>query len=341
MQTSDCSVVRSGAPRSVTGKFLWKAAAAGAVLALIVLAVLAINDWKGRESVPGEVPVHQGAAAPAGRPEKGIILFQSRVDDGLWQVFSLDLATGVRSRLTRSQADDFYPSASADGSWIVFESTRDGKAAVWRMRSDGSQAERLTDGKYECSAPCWGHGDTSVLYNSSRSGPYQIYALDLGTRQERQITDSIWSSILPHFRPDGSAIVFSRSKLGWDVYRMNPDGSGATALTGKGGNCRPDWAPDGMRIAYVSDVADGKGDVWVMNANGGGKKRITPGDDSYDYNPAWSPDGRWIVYETATGSKRGPWSLAIIPAEGGTPILLSPPGADDRYPDWAPDKDGR
>ncbi|MCX6557350.1 MAG: hypothetical protein NTW95_07990 [Candidatus Aminicenantes bacterium] len=81
------------------------------------------------------------------------------------------------------------------------------------------------------------------------------------------------------------------------------------------------------------------GDVWIMDADGRNKMRVTCSDDSHDYNPAWSPDGRWIVYETTKGSKNGPWSLAVIPATGGTPALLTPPGADDRYPDWAPDKE--
>lgn len=310
-------------------------------LALIVLALLAYNDWKGREGGSEAVLPMRNSPSTAGRPEKGLILFQSRVEDGLWQIFALDLATGARTRLARSSADDYFPNASPDGSWIVFESTRDGNPAVWRMRADGSSQERLTNPNDRCTAPNWGSDGSTVLYNSPREGREQIYLLDLNTRQERRITDSMWPSILPTVSPDGAAIVFSRNKLGWDVYRMNPDGSGATALTGKGGNCRPDWSPDGKRIAYVSDVADGRGDVWIMDADGGNKVRLTPGDDSYDYNPAWSPDGGWIVYETAVGSKRGPWSLAIIPAVGGAPIVLSPPGADDRYPDWAPGGEGR
>ena len=319
-------------------KALLKLAAAALVLAVIVLGGFATAGWMHRGG--GSKPAKPVFLAPAKIPEQGIILFQSRIDKR-WQIFSLDLSSGARTRLTRSAADDIYPSASADGSWIVFESTRDGSAAVWRMRFDGTGPERLTDAKHECQAPCWGSGDSSVLYSSPRWGRNQIFALELNTRQERQLTNSFWPSILPAVSPDGSAIAFSRNKLGWDVYRMNPDGSGITALTSEDGNCRPDWSPDGKRIAYVSGAADGKGDVWIMNADGGNKVRLTLGDDSYDYNPAWSPDGRWIVYETTKGSKRNPWSLALIPSGGGTPVLLTPPGADDRYPDWAPGKDGR
>lgn len=324
--------------KSVTRKAFWKVVAAGSILAVIVLGGLAAANW--RQRVAGAIPLRQVPAAPAANPGRGIIVFQSRVD-GLWQIFSLDLSSRARTRLTRSPADDMTPSVSPDGAWIVFQSSRSGSAAVWRMRADGTAAEQLTDAGLECFDPCWGRESASILYSSRRSGSDNIFVLDLATRRERQITDSFWSSILPSISADGSLIVFARNKLGWDVFRMNADGSGVKALTAMGGNCRPDWSPDGKRIAFVSDVADGKGDVWTMDADGRNKTRVTVGDESYDYNPAWSPDGQWIVFETTKGSKKGPWSLAVIAAGGGTPTLLTPPGFDDRYPDWAPEKDGQ
>lgn len=323
----------------VKGK--WKTALAGVVLAMIVLGALVAAGWMPRKSSTADTPPLHGPMVAGERPKQGLILFQSRVDDGLWQIFSLDLASGARTRLTRSPADDVTPSVSPDGAWIAFQSTRSGFAAVWRMHADGTGAERLTGAGIDCFDPCWGKGGSSIIYGSNRSGRENIFALELATRRERQLTDSFWRSILPSVSPDGTRIVFARGKLGWDVYRMNADGSEVRVLTTKGGNCRPDWSPDGKRIAYVSDVADGMGDVWTMDADGNNKIRVTHGDDSYDYNPAWSPDGRWIVYETTKGSKNNPWSLAIIPARGGTPVILTPPGADDRMPDWAPEKGGQ
>jgi len=322
------------------GKFAWKAITAAVVLAVIVLGGFAIAGRLGGKDGPANATALLGPAVPAEKPEKGIIVFQSR-SDGFWQIFSLDLSSGARKRLTRSQADDITPSVSQDGSWILFQSSRSGSADVWRMRADGTGVERMTEAEIDCFDPCWGGGGSFILYSSRRSGRDNIFALDLGTRRERQLTDSFWSSILPSITVDDSAIVFARSKLGWDVYRMDGDGSNVVALTDKGGNCRPDWSPDGKRIAYVSDVADGKGDVWTMDADGGNKVRVTPGDDSFDYNPAWSPCGRWLVYETTKGSKENPWSLAVIPVNGGTPFLLTPPEANDRFPDWAPAKDGQ
>jgi Tol biopolymer transport system component len=331
-------VNKGGIMLSVKKKIVWKAATAGAILLGIVLVGLAATGWMHRGVDLTPAPAKHSPVTPLAKPGRGIIFFQSRVE-GIWQIFSLDLSSGARTRLTRSPADAASPSASPDGAWIIFNSARGGSPAVWRMRVDGTRAEQLTDGRHECLGPCWGSEGSSIFYSSRQSGHGEIFTLDLTTRTERQLTDSIWRSILPAVSPDGSAIAFTRNKLGWDVYRMKSDGSGVTALTSKGGNCRPDWSPDGKLIAFVSDVADGRGDVWTMDANGGNKVRVTLADDSYDYNPAWSPDGRWIVYETTKGSKRGPWSLAIIPAGGGTPFLLTPSGADDRFPDWAPGKD--
>lgn len=340
MRTSVSTISVRESPAAGAGKFAWTAALAVVVLAALLLGGLAALGGRNRGGRPAGLRPLSPVPGPAAKPGQGTIVFQSRVA-GAWQIFSLDLATGSRNRLTRSATDDVHPSVSPDGAWIAFGSARSGSAAVWRMRPDGTAAERLTEAGRECHDPCWTADGTSVLYSSRRSGRENIFALELATRRERQISSGFWRSILPSVSPDGSAIAFARNKLGWDVYRMNADGSGVVALTAKGGNCRPDWSPDGRRIAYVSDVGDGKGDVWTMDAAGKDKRRVTFADDSYDYNPAWSPDGRWIVYETTTGSKRNRWSLAVIPAHGGTPLLLTPAGSDDRYPDWAPERRGR
>ncbi len=268
-------------------------------------------------------------------PARGRILFQSQVD-GRWQIFVLNLAGGARTRLTRSAADDTYPNFSPAGDWIVFESTRGGAPAIWRMRPDGSAVEELTRKGKECRSPCWGQGGAAIAYDCKKGFRDEIFALDIATRREKRLTNSVWRSILPHWSPDGSSIVFTRNELGWDVFRMKADGSGVLALTSKGGNCRPDWSPDGKRIAYVSDVGDGKGDIWTMDPDGGNKFRLTLDSNTYDYNASWSPDGAWIVYESTTDKRRGPWRLMAIPAAGGEPVRLSPEGVSDRFPDWGP-----
>ena len=117
---------------------------AGLVLAVIILGGLVAVGLLRRGNSPAHVPAKHGPAVAAAKPEMGTIIFQSRVD-GFWQIFSLDLSSGVRTRLTRSAADDITPSVSPDGSWVLFQSSRSGSADVWRMRADGTAVEQLTD----------------------------------------------------------------------------------------------------------------------------------------------------------------------------------------------------
>jgi TolB protein len=302
------------------------------LVAFVALVALACES----RSAGGGTPAQSSSPRAIPASLQGRIVFQSRVE-GRWQIVLLDLANGSRKQLTHSAGDNNHPSFSPGGDWVAFESTRHGgEPAIYRMRSDGSDTERLTRGADPCHSPCWRPDGAAVAYDSPRGRGYEIYGLDIVTGREWQITRSLWRSILPHWSPDGSLIAFTRNELGWGIYRMNADGSGVKGLATQGGSCRPDWSADGKRIAYVSHVADGKGDVWTMDPDGGNKVRVTLNSESYDYDPAWSPDGRWIVYQSTTDKKRGPWRLHAVPASGGEPVLLSPDGVDDRFPDWAP-----
>ncbi|HVB63848.1 MAG TPA: protein kinase, partial [Nitrolancea sp.] len=80
-----------------------------------------------------------------------------------------------------------------------------------------------------------------------------------------------------------------------EVYRMNADGSGLTALTQ---NDQDDWEPsvssDEAQVAFVS-TRDGHNQIYVMNADGSNQRRLSndPGSDEF---PLWSPAGPHIVF---------------------------------------------
>jgi dipeptidyl aminopeptidase/acylaminoacyl peptidase len=59
-------------------------------------------------------------------------------------------------------------------------------------------------------------------------------------------------------------------------------------------DCMPRWSPDGRTIAFISD-RDGGDNVWLVNADGTGARRITKEVDNALSSPMWSPDGQYIV----------------------------------------------
>lgn len=99
-------------------------------------------------------------------------------------------------------------------------------------------------------------------------------------------------------------------------FRAKADGKGA----------RPAaefvWSPDSRHLAYLD-----AGDLWVVAADGVGKRKIARGAD----DPQWSPDSGRIAYVHAN-------DLYAVNARGGTPVRYSLDGTDDQVngdPDWA------
>ena len=80
--------------------------------------------------------------------------------------------------------------------------------------------------------------------------------------------------------PDGSKIALDTLSDGnWEVYVVNPDGSGKRNLTRNPGIDRrrgwgAAWSPEGLKIAFAC-VRDGTSEVYVMYADGSGQRRLT------------------------------------------------------------------
>jgi hypothetical protein len=160
-----------------------------------------------------------------------------------------------------------------------------------------------------------------------------------------------------------ATLAFARADaVGGGVYLA----SGRKVLRLRRRGVDPAWSPDGRRLAFVAPGAGGAGDVFVVDADGKHKGRITRTDRVDEASPSWSPDGRHLVVERggrlvvlradAGGGRRlasglaPTWSpggrrlaftdgdnLYLISANGGPPKqVTSAPGAQTA-PAWAPD----
>ena len=98
----------------------------------------------------------------------------------------------------------------------------------------------------------------------------------------------------PYWSPDGKIVFGGRigtPKNGqYQVYVMNPDGSGKRALL-ELEDWSFSWSPDGRMIAFRRH----DGQVYVVNADGSGQRRLTRTRRAGDVR-AWSPDGRRIAF---------------------------------------------
>lgn len=123
------------------------------------------------------------------------------------------------------------------------------------------------------------------------------------------------------------------------IYLTRVDGTAQTRLTVDPG--ADDWgaaaSPDGERIAYRrADPASGASDLYVADIDGSHAARITH-SGRHDTQPAWSPDGRSIVYISSPANTSGDYSLDVVSASGGPVRTLTTGTATLDGPSWSPD----
>jgi len=133
----------------------------------------------------------------------------------------------------------------------------------------------------------------------------------------------------------------------WDVFTMNPDGSGRKQVTHDGGfDAAPSWSPEGNRIVYASDLSDPdrpacevnakcSRDLFVINADGSGQVQLTS-DTGNDWQPDWSPDGLSIVFIKDNGDLFD-GNVYVMSADGTNVMALTDTADGESQPKWSPD----
>ncbi|MBW5486633.1 DUF11 domain-containing protein, partial [Streptomyces bambusae] len=152
----------------------------------------------------------------------------------------------------------------------------------------------------------------------------------------------------PAARGDDLVWVSDRSGQGEGIYRRTGDGPATLLHTRSGWRLAdPVLSPDRQWVAFVSwpnDPGDGlpatryrcddrrgrvgtdaRPGVWVVRTDGTGLRPVAEDADT----PDWSPDGTQLLYTHGPDAFR-------VPAAGGTPVRVSPPGDTARYPVWEP-----
>jgi hypothetical protein len=182
---------------------------------------------------------------------------------------------------------------------IAFASTRGGRGSwpdIYLAASDGSGVTRLALG----TAPTWEPNGRRIAFHRE-ANPYDragIYITSAGGSGVSFLT--VGSS--PAWGPTGR-IAFASA----GIAVIEPDGSGYRRLIGvewasAGNACddpwvapapdQPAWSPDGERIVFALACAGEWSELYVMNADGTGRRLLVP--SRHAYAPAWSPDGTRI-----------------------------------------------
>jgi Tol biopolymer transport system component len=285
--------------------------------------------------------------------------------DGDYDIYVINPDGSGLLQVANSSGTDLYPRWSPDANQIAFASNRDGNVEIYAANLEDSELRNLSDDPAIDDRHSWAPDGTAIAFFSNRD-PFGIYIGRLdgtppfriggGTNPEwapdgsRIVVDGMWAmnsdgtnpakltddlglDYQAAWSPDGYQIAFMReSDSGQDIYVVNADGSGMSALTSTGFSLQeehPKWSPDGTRILF--DVVSGPGGphgVYVMNADGSGAVLLADGRA-----PSWSPNGSRIAFAS---SRDGNNDIYVMNADGSGQTRLTESGASDLDPMWSP-----
>jgi TolB protein len=118
----------------------------------------------------------------------------------------------------------------------------------------------------------------------------------------------------------------------FEIYRINPDGSGLRRLTfHPKADINPVWSPDGQWVEFGSDRS-GRWQIYRMHPDGSNLQPVAHAP-RHGENAVWSPDGQMLVY---VSYQDGNWELYRSHVGGRLPQRLTFHPADDLAPTWSP-----
>jgi Tol biopolymer transport system component len=299
-------------------------------------------------------------AVPAGATHPGAngkLVFERPTADGA-NLFSVATDGSGLTRLTNRKGVEGDASWSPAGSKVVFACAKNperGPAEICVINADGSGFTQLTRHRAFSFAAAWSPDGTKIVYATTKDGEVvRLYVMNSDGSGKQRLTRNRKGTDYsdPQWSPDGATIAFAVLKSG-ETQRAF-DSSIALIDAVDGGNLRrltpprgpdelnPNWSPDGARIAFeVNSLFDvSQSDIWVMNADGSGKQRLTK-TKFYETYPVFSPDGTRIAFagdrdnrNLSTGRLERGFELYTMAADGSDVTRVTDNRRAELFPDW-------
>jgi Tol biopolymer transport system component len=310
------------------------------VLAAVVVAALAASVLL---ALVGSKP------AKAAFPGKNGKIAYSAYDGSHNQIYTIPSGGGKPTKVTKDATDHDAPAFSLDGKTIVYEtvapdaSTTSYNPEIYTVPSGGGKLTQVTTDDTDHEAPTFSPNGKTIAYDAWEGSHFQIYTIPFPSSgaTPTPVTSGPANHTDPAFSPDGTKITYS----GYDgshyqIYTIPFPSSGVptpTPLTNEDTqHSFPDFSPDGNTIVYDAFDNSNNRQLYTIPSNppsGGGTetpKQLT-NDDTVHRDPAFSPDGSKIVYDSHFNS--GLYTIPF-PYSGETPTPVNTNKHGGTKPNW-------
>ncbi|HEY9422133.1 MAG TPA: hypothetical protein VIW92_12020, partial [Thermoanaerobaculia bacterium] len=247
------------------------------------------------------------------------------------------LVPGQIVQLTDLPGRETFPSLSPEGTFFVYSKVIDGNSDLFLRRvAGGSKPINLTaDSPAHDYQPAFSPDGQQIAFRSDREGG-GIFLMGATGESVKRLTDFGFN---PAWSPDGREIAVAtegvfgprrRSSLS-QIVRIDLVTGAQRPLAVQDG-VQPAWSPKGLRIAYWSLAQPGnRRALWTIPVDGGSPATVVD-DAFYNWNPVWSPDGRFLYFASNRSGSMNLWKVAFDERSG---RVLSTPQPITTSSEWS------
>ena len=228
-----------------------------------------------------------------------------------------DWSRAAHLQLTSEYGTEFFPSLAPDGRSFVYASKQNGNYDLFVQRVGGKNATPLTPNTPSDEIePVFSPNGERIAFRSTRE-PAGIYVMEASGENVRLV---VAGCNHPAWSPDGREVVCSTAgheeapttRNTWTsaLWIANVE-TGEKRFLCENDAMQPSWSPNGHRIAFwFMPPSAGRSDIATISRNGGEIEVITK-DGSTNWNPVWSPDGKFLYFASDHSGNMGFWRVAI------------------------------
>jgi eukaryotic-like serine/threonine-protein kinase len=224
------------------------------------------------------------------------------------------------NRLTDLLGKEWFPSLDPDAKFFVYARKDGDRSRLFLQYVGGGKAlDLLPDSLEGDSQPALSPDGQQIAFRSERDGG-GIFLMGLMGESVHRVTSFGFN---PAWSPDGQWILFATDRIDnplirrynpSQIFRVNP-ATGEQRLVHSGDAVQPSWSPHGFRIAYWGLSRSSHRIIWTIPAAGGEAVQVTEGK-SVDWDPVWSPDGRYLYFASDRSGTTNLWRVPIDERSG-------------------------
>jgi len=199
-------------------------------------------------------------------------------------IYTQDIRTGKRDRITAFKGLNGAPAWSPDGSKMALTLSKDGNPEIYILDLPSRKLQRLTHNPAIDTEPSWAPDGQSIAFTSDRGGSPQIYRISVVGGEEKRVSFSGNYNARPMFSPDGKKLAFIHGGGGYRIATMDVNDGQVNILSNTTADKSPNFAPNGSMIIYSSGRS-----LATVSVDGRVRQKIAIDSGEELRESAWAP----------------------------------------------------